>query len=103
MLSGIGLVATLDATAEHVPARLAEVSAAFGLPPAASLAQAVATLMRELGLPASLAELGYATQDLQALAAAAERSHFNLSAPFRPNASHYAAFMTRSLGMETIK
>ena len=103
VLSGIGLVATLDATAEHMPARVAAVSEAFGLSPAASLAQGVATLMRELGLPATLAELGYAAKDLQAMAAAAERSHFNLSAPFRPNASHYATFMTRSLCLETNK
>ena len=101
VLSGIGLVATLDATTEHIPARVAEVSEAFGLPPSASLAQGVAALMRELGLPATLAELGYAAKDLQAMAAAAERSHFNFSAPFRPNASHYAAFLTRSLCLET--
>ena len=101
VLSGIGLVATLDATAEQVPARMAAVSEAFGLPASASLAQGMATLMRELGLPASLAELGYAAKDLQAMAAAAERSHFNLSAPFRPNASHYAAFLARSLNPET--
>ncbi|MDQ6618317.1 MAG: iron-containing alcohol dehydrogenase [Pseudomonadota bacterium] len=102
-LSGIGLVATLDATAEHMPARVAEVSEAFGLPQGASLAHGVASLMRELGLPATLAEMGYAAKDLQAMAAAAERSHFNLSAPFRPDASHYAEFMTQSLGVGTSK
>lgn len=103
VLSGIGLVATLDATAEHMPERAASVAEAFGVTPTAPLAQGVATLMRELGLPATLAELGYAAKDLQALAAAAERSHFNLSAPFRPNAAQYAAFMTQSLGLETGK
>lgn len=103
LLSGIGLVATLDATAEHMPARVAVVSDAFGLSPSASLAQGVATLMRELGLPASLAELGYAAKDMPTMATAAERSHFNLSAPFRPNASQYAAFMTQSLQAEESK
>ena len=103
VLSGIGLVATLDTTAEHMTARVAEVSEAFGLSPSASLAQGIATLMHELGLPSSLAELGYAAKDIPAMAAAAERSHFNLSAPFRPNASHYAAFMTRSLSLESSK
>ncbi|VCU69030.1 Alcohol dehydrogenase [Pigmentiphaga humi] len=103
VLSGIGLVATLDATAEHVPDRMAAVSAAFGLPASASLAEGVAALMRELGLPTTLAELGYTAPDLQALAAAAERSHFNLSAPFRPQTAHYADFLTRSLYPETKK
>jgi alcohol dehydrogenase class IV len=101
VLSGIGLVATLDATAEQIPARVGEVAAAFGLPLSASLSQGVAALMRELGLPSTLAELGYAAKDLQALAVAAERSHFNVSAPFRPSASHYGTFLTRSLNLET--
>ncbi|HEV2042575.1 MAG TPA: alcohol dehydrogenase, partial [Casimicrobiaceae bacterium] len=96
-------VATLDGTAEHMPSRVAVVSEAFGLPPSTTLAQGVARLMRQLGLPATLAELGYAAKDLQAMAAAAERSHFNLSAPFRPSASHYAAFMTQSLRLEASK
>ena len=103
VLSGIGLVATLDATAGHMTARVAAVSEAFGLPPSTSLAQGVAALMRELSLPATLAELGYAAKDLPAMAAAAERSHFNLSAPFRPNASHYATFMSQSLRLEASK
>ena len=103
ILSGIGLVATLDATAEQVPARMTALHEAFGLPASSSLAQGVAALMHEFGLPASLSELGYAAKDLQDMAAAAERSHFNFSAPFRPNASHYAAFMRRSLNLETSK
>ena len=103
VLSGIGLVCTLDATAEHVPERMAAIAEAFGVPVSASVAEGVANLMRELGLPATLAELGYAANDLQALAAAAERSHFNLSAPFRPNASQYAAFIARSLDLESRK
>ncbi len=97
VLSGIGLVATLDATAQQAPDRMAEVAEAFGLPASGSLAQSVADLMRELGLPATLAELGYVAGDTAVMAAAAERSHFNLSAPFRPSASHYAEYLRRSL------
>nr|WP_301334560.1 iron-containing alcohol dehydrogenase [Variovorax dokdonensis] len=100
VLSGIGLVATLDATAAHVPGRMAAVNAAFGLPAAASLAQGIATLMRDLGLPTTLAELGYAAPNVQALADAAARSHFNLSAPYRPSAEDYAKFFRRSLRQE---
>ena len=101
ILSGIGLIATLDATAAHDTARMIAVSEAFGLPAGASLAQGVATLMRELGLPTSLAQLGYVANDLVSMASAAERSHFNLFAPFRPDASQYAAFLTQSLKPET--
>jgi 4-hydroxybutyrate dehydrogenase len=101
ILSGIGLIATLDATAAHDTARMIAVSEAFGLPAGASLAQGVATLMRELGLPTSLAQLGYVANDLISMASTAERSHFNLFAPFRPDASQYAAFLTQSLKPET--
>jgi hypothetical protein len=57
--------------------------------------------MGELGLPATLASLGYAPSDLNSMAAAAECSHFNLYAPFRPKASQYAEFLALSLKQET--
>lgn len=99
VLSGIGLVATLDATAAHVPERAAALARALGLAPTASLAAAVAALMRELGLPATLGELGYKDANLQALALACQRSHFNLFAPLRPSAADYAAMIAASLGV----
>ncbi len=97
VLSGIGLVATLDATSAHVPDRAAEIAMAMGLERTASPGQAVASLMRELDLPATLAELKYVPRDLPALALAAHQSYFNLSAPFHPTASDYAAMLTQSL------
>lgn len=97
LLSGIGLVATLDATSAHVPELAAEVAVALGLERSQSLAQAVASLMRELGLPATLAELNYQAGDLQALAAAAHQSHFNFFAPYHPTASDYAGMLASSL------
>ncbi|MES2258142.1 MAG: iron-containing alcohol dehydrogenase [Pseudomonadota bacterium] len=103
VLSGIGLVATLDATAAHAPERIAAVGRAFGLTPANSLAAAVASLMRELGLPASLAELGYVAGDVSSLAAAAQRSHFNVFAPFKPDSSQYAAMLEASLAAPNIQ
>ena len=82
---------------EQVPERVAEVAATFGLKPSEALAPAIAKMMRELGLPASLAELGYRANDLTRLAGAAHASHFNLSAPFHPSASEYAAMIANSL------
>jgi alcohol dehydrogenase class IV len=95
-LSGIGLVATLDFTAEGAPEQIAQISSAFGLRPAMSLSQGVAALMRELGLPATLAELGYEPGDLRALARAAYASHFNLTAPVRPDESDYMRLLEKS-------
>ncbi|MBS0454880.1 MAG: iron-containing alcohol dehydrogenase [Proteobacteria bacterium] len=97
VLSGIGLVAALDATAARVPQRMAAVNGALGLPAGASTAQGVAALMRELALPTTLAELGYAACDTGALARAAARSHFNLSAPFKPDEAAYADLFAQSL------
>lgn len=97
VLSGIGLVATLDATAAQVPEQVAAVSRAFGLAPSASLSDAVASLMRELGLPATLGELNYSAIDLQVLALSAHRSHFNRTAPFHPTAADYAVMFAASL------
>lgn len=97
VLSGIGLVATLDATSAHVPERAAEVASALGLEHTQSLGQAVESMMRELGLPTTLAELNYVPSDLQTLANAAHQSHFNLFAPFHPTASDYADMLAGSL------
>ena len=97
ILSGIGLVATLDATQRHAPDRLRAVASAFGLASDLSLSQGVASLMRDLGLPATLAELGYVASDVSALARSAHASHFNLFAPMHPSASEYATMLRRSL------
>ncbi len=97
VLSGIGLVATLEATAAHVPERVAELARAFGLPRGTSLWTAIASLMRELGLPPTLAELGYHSTSLKTLAEAAQRSHFNAFAPFRPTVEQYATMLAASL------
>ncbi|MES2258052.1 MAG: iron-containing alcohol dehydrogenase [Pseudomonadota bacterium] len=99
VLSGIGLVATLDATVMHAPEAAAALASAFGLTSAAGLAAAIAALMRELGLPATLGELGYAAADVRALAEASHRSHFNIFAPFHPSADEYAAMIAASLGV----
>lgn len=97
VLSGIGLVASLDLTALYVPAEMAVIGAALGLAPGEPVAQAVAALMRELGLPATLAELGYQASDVDQLASAAHASHFNLFAPLHPSAAAYATMLQTSL------
>ncbi|WP_213958883.1 iron-containing alcohol dehydrogenase [Variovorax sp. dw_954] len=100
VLSGIGLVATLDGTARQSPEPVAAIARAFGLDASASLSEAIASLMRELGLPATLAELGYAASDVQRLAIAANASHFNLFAPMHPTPLEYAALLQSSLKRE---
>jgi alcohol dehydrogenase class IV len=97
VLSGIGLVATLDFTASGATEPIARISEAFGLKPSMSLSQGVALLIRQLGLPATLAELGYVPTDLNALARAAQVSHFNRFAPVRPGEADYVRLLEQSL------
>lgn len=94
ILSGIGMIATLDATAAHVPGRVEELAATFGV--AGPLGDAIAALMNDLGLPTTLAGLGYAVTDPNALGKAAHLSHFNESAPFHPSADEYASIIAAS-------
>jgi alcohol dehydrogenase class IV len=88
------MIATLNATASHVPARVAEIAAAFGVKE--PLSDAIAALMTDLGLPTTLAGLGYVVADANALGLAAHRSHFNASAPFHPSAAEYASMIAAS-------
>ena len=97
VLSGIGLVATLDLVESRERERVRDVARAFGLEPSASLSRAIAKLMRELGLPSTLREMGYAANDVGTLGDAAHRSHFNRSARYHPSSSEYAAIITASL------
>ena len=93
ILSGIGLVATLDATLTRTPKRAVSLARAFGLAPGQSLAQCMAALMHDLGLPSTLGALGYRCANLPALAHAAHASHFNLFAPFHPTVADYTALL----------
>ncbi len=100
ILSGIGLVAALDDMAALQPARGAALREAMDLPPSASLGGAIADLMRELGLPATLGELGYEVSDLTSVAAASHESFCNLSAFYHPSTDEYAAMLSTSLNQK---
>lgn len=97
ILSGIGLVATLDLIEPHAPAAFGAIRSALGLPAKASLSHALAGLMAELVLPSSLAELGYRAGDVASLGHAAQASFFNLTAPYHPSAADYTGAIAASL------
>lgn len=97
VLSGVGLVAALDEMAAKQPERAAALAVALGVGPTESLAKSIASLMGELGLPSTLREMGYSSSNIEALAAAAHGSFFNLSAWHHPSASEYAAMIAGSL------
>jgi 4-hydroxybutyrate dehydrogenase len=94
VLSGIGMIVTLDATAVHVPDQVSALAAALGVEE--PLSNAIAKLMSDLGLPTNLASLGYTVTDVNVLGLAAHRSHFNASAPYHPSADEYATMIAGS-------
>ncbi|WP_315718689.1 MULTISPECIES: iron-containing alcohol dehydrogenase [unclassified Bradyrhizobium] len=97
LLSGTGLVCSLDSVSRHASDRAAAIAAAMGLPPGASLSAAIAVLMRTLNLPATLAELGYRGGDVSALGSRAHASPFNQTARYHPSAAEYTEMIQRSL------
>jgi 4-hydroxybutyrate dehydrogenase len=78
---------------------VAAAAQAFGIAPSESLAQAVVTLMHELGSPTTVHAPHYAAKDQARLAEAAHRSHFNLHAPFKPTAANYSQMQAISLDL----
>lgn len=96
VLSGIGIVATLDAVLEHVTDKGLLLRRALDVPEGGSASVAVAALMRALGLPATLAEAGYRIRDLSALAQACHDCVFNLAARWHPTAADYRRLLEAS-------
>ncbi len=99
VLSGIGLVCALDQVEPHAPERLQRVAEALELSSAHEVPGFLASWMRHLGLPATLAELGYRMVDLEAAAAAAHSSPFNFRASHHPTREAYASMLGTSLGL----
>ncbi len=97
VLSGIGIVAAIDGVAAHQPDRARIVRHALGIDDDRSIGGWTAALMRRVGLPATLRELGYGDADVAALADAAQASFFNASAYHHPSTDEYAAMIGGSL------
>ena len=100
ILSGIGLIETLQTTCAQIPDKAKEVAQAMGLKPDITLAQGLKELMRELELPCNLFELGYKSKDLSNLAVLAHKSHFNIFAPYHPTISEYTGMLKKSLNID---
>lgn len=97
ILSGIGIVATLDQVLARLPDERAVLAQALGFDPEAPMGPAFAALMRGLGLPSSLGELGYQITDLEATAAAAHGHFLNSFAQHHPSLADYRDMIGRSL------
>ncbi len=88
-LVALAIPAVLRYLEDVVPAKIADIHEAMGLAPGTGTAEAVAELNRRIGLPASLAEMGWTDDDTDRLAGAAAASHFNATAPRKPSREEY--------------
>ncbi len=84
LLSAIGLLASMPVMERESPEHMRRIGDAIELAEYERPSDAVRALMISLGLPTSLAALGYQAGDISQLARRAAMSHFNLTSPYAP-------------------
>jgi alcohol dehydrogenase class IV len=90
------LPAVMQLMAARAPEKARRAAQAMGLAAEGELAGALADLIRALGLPTSLRELGYRVASFETLVEAMCASPFNRSAPYAPTPAEYLE-ITRAL------
>lgn len=79
-------------------ARLERLRHVMDLAAGADIAQAITGINTRLGLASSVRELGYPDRNLDGLADAAMKVHFNATAPRKPTREEYRAIIADALG-----
>lgn len=93
ILSGIGIVMTLEHALSPLPEQKAALAEAMGADPAQDLGMVFAQLMRDVGLPTTLAELGYVVRDPEDVAVKAHGHFLNAFAHHPPTLADYRAML----------
>jgi alcohol dehydrogenase class IV len=93
----ISLPAVLRFAAPAVPEKMPRLAEALGARSAADVPDAVARLNEKVGLPASVRELGYKSNDYDALAAFAAANFFNRGSPRAPDRAQYRGIIQELL------
>ena len=62
------------------------------------IADAVAEANAKLGLPATVRKMGYDKTNIEKMVRDSCESHFNMTAPIRPNPEEYEKIITEVLG-----
>lgn len=82
--------------------KLQRIAEAMGIPADRDagnrIADAVAQMNEDLGLPVSVRKMGYDKSDLERMIDAAHGSYFNLTTPKRPSREEYRCLVTEVLG-----
>ena len=96
-LSAIGLLASLKFLESREPEKLASIHQAMNLEAGVTVENGLRDLMQRLNLPTTLRAAGYNASSIDNLAQACVTSHFNRTAPYKPNESDYAEMISAIL------
>lgn len=83
---------------DNLRARLATLRDAMGIDDNADIADEIVEINTRLGLSSSIRALGYPDRNLDDLADAAMRVHFNTTAPRKPSRDEYKTIIAAALG-----
>ncbi len=97
MLNGVFLPHVLRFNAGHVGEKYARLRDVFLLDNNADVAEAVIRLLRNLGMPLTLTEMGFRQEHIAATATRAMADHSNATTPRRPSADDFETLLRAAL------
>jgi 4-hydroxybutyrate dehydrogenase len=97
MLNGVFLPHILRFSAAHVGEKYSTLRNLFLLDKNADLAEAVAGLLKRLGLPGTLSEMGFREEHIPATVTRAMADHSNPTAPRRPSAEEFEKLLRAAM------
>lgn len=97
MLNGVFLPHVLRFNAAHVGDKYAKLRELFSLGSNADLADAVVGLLKNLGLPLTLSEMGFREEHIAGTVTRAMADHSNPTAPRRPTAEEFQTLLRAAM------
>jgi 4-hydroxybutyrate dehydrogenase len=97
MLNGVFLPHILRFNADHVGEKYARLRDVFSLDNNADVADAVNLLLRNLGMPLTLSEMGFRQEHIAATVTRAMADHSNATTPRLPSADDFEALLRAAL------
>ncbi len=97
MLNGVFLPHILRFSAAHVGEKYSTLRNLFSLDKNADLAEAVTGLLKRLGLPLTLSEMGFREEHIAGTVTRAMADHSNPTAPRRPTAEEFEKLLRASM------
>jgi 4-hydroxybutyrate dehydrogenase len=94
----MALPTVLHFMGKHVPEKMSQLAKVMALHSSHAVPERIKTFNTQLGLPASLRELGYAGGDIDEMANDAANSFFNATSPYHPSPAEYKVMIREIMG-----